>query len=116
MFLGSDFFWLLMGVVLVLIGFAFKAFAEDRGWTLTWWKGVLGVLWYGLFSLNFFAYGTLVGENESSAALKMFLFGLFVLAILGVGLWRLMPWKPQPATSSETITEAKTPKRARAKA
>jgi len=116
MFLGSEFFWLLMGVVLILVGFAFKAFVEDRGWKLTWWKGVLGVIWYGLFSLNFYAYGTLVGENESSAALKLFLFGLFVLAILGVGLWRLMSWKPQPAASSVAAVETKAAKRARAKA
>jgi len=116
MFLETEVFWLLMGVVLVLVAFAFKAFAEDRGWKLTWWKGFLGVLWYVMFSLNFYAYGTLVGENESSAALKLFLFGLFVLAILGVGLWRLMSWKPQPVTSSQAASDPKAAKPARAKA
>ncbi|MBN2472647.1 MAG: hypothetical protein JXN59_18125 [Anaerolineae bacterium] len=95
MFFGSDFFWLLMGVVLVLVGFAFKAFAEDRGWVLTWWKGLLALLWYGLFTLNFYAYGTLVGEYESSPGLKIMILGLFVSLILGVGLWRLMGINPK---------------------
>ena len=90
MFFGSDVFWLLMGVILVLVGAAFKAFAEDQGWNLTWWKGLLALLWYGLFSMSFYTYGTLVGENEASAGLKIMLLMLFVSLILGVGLWRLM--------------------------
>jgi len=90
MFFGSDFFWLLMGVVLVLVAMAFKAFAEDQGWRLTWWKWVLIVLWYGLFTMSFFTYGTLAGENEASAALKLMLLMLFISLILGVGLWRLL--------------------------
>ena len=90
MFFGSDFFWLLMGVVLVLVAMAFKAFAEDQGWRITWWKWVLIVLWYGLFTMSFFTYGTLAGENEGSAGLKLMLFMLFISLILGVGLWRLL--------------------------
>lgn len=90
MFFGSDFFWLLMGVILVLVAMAFKAFAEDQGWRLTWWKWVLIVLWYGLFTMSFFTYGTLAGENEASAGLKLMLLMLFISLILGVGLWRLL--------------------------
>jgi hypothetical protein len=101
MFFGSDFFWLLMGAIFVLVGFAFKAFAEERGWKLTWWKGLLALLWYGLILLSFYAWGTLSGENESSAGIKIFLVGIFVCAILGVGLWRLMGWMPKPADKAK---------------
>ncbi|MCZ2096021.1 MAG: hypothetical protein LC121_07075 [Anaerolineae bacterium] len=90
MFFGSDFFWLLMGVILVLVAMAFKAFAEDQGWRLTWWKWLLAILWYGLVSLSFFTYGTLAGENEGSAGLKLMVLMLFISLILGVGLWRLL--------------------------
>ncbi len=99
MFFGSDFFWLLMGVILVLVGAGFKAFAEDLGWKLTWWKGVLALLWYGIFSLSFYTYGTLAGEDEGSAGFKLMLLGLFISLILGVGLWRLMVWSPKAAES-----------------
>ena len=86
----SNFFWILWGVVLVLVGAGFKTFAEDQGWKLTWWKWVLSVLWYGLFTINFYAYGTLAGENEGSAGFRLMLFGLFISLILAVGLWRLL--------------------------
>ena len=100
MFFGSDFFWLLMGVILVLVAAAFKAFAEDQGWKLTWWKGLLALLWYGLFSMSFLTYGTLAGEDEASAGLKLMLLILFICLILGVGLWRLMLWNPKGAESA----------------
>jgi hypothetical protein len=94
MFFGSDFFWLLMGVILVLVAAAFKSFADDQGWHLTWWKGLLALLWYGLFTLSFYSYGTLAGEDEASAGFKLMLLILFICLILGVGLWRLMVWNP----------------------
>lgn len=101
MFFGSDFFWLLMGVILVVVAMAFKAFAEDQGWRLTWWKWILVVLWYGLFSMSFFTYGTLAGENEGNAGLRLMLLMLFISLILGVGLWRLLS-----SGSKETEPEA----------
>ncbi len=101
MFFGSDIFWMLMGVVLVLVGFAFKAFAEDRGWVLTWWKGLLALLWYCLVGLSIYTYGTLAGEGEAGAGVKLMLVGLFIALILGVGLWRLM------GVGSKTSTQAR---------
>jgi hypothetical protein len=94
MFFTSGFFWLLMGMIAVLVGFGFKAFAEDRGWELNWWKWLLTILWYGIFSLSFLSWGTLIGENEASAGWKLGVFLLFVSALLGVGLWRLLAAKP----------------------
>jgi hypothetical protein len=94
MFFGSDFFWLLMGVVLVLIAAAFKAFAEDQGWKMTWWKYLVTGIWYWMLLINFSVYGILTGEGEGGAGIKILLLGLFVLAILAVGLWRLILWSP----------------------
>jgi len=95
MFFTGGLFWFLMGILAVLVGAGFKAFAEDRGWELNWWKWLLTVLWYGLFSMGFYAWGTLIGENEGSAGFKLFLFILVVTLILGVGLWRLIAAKPE---------------------
>lgn len=100
MFFGSDFFWLLMGVILVLVAAAFKSFADDQGWHLTWWKGLLALIWYGLFSLSFYTYGTLAGEDEASAGFKIMLLMLFICLILAVGLWRLLVWKPGRSESA----------------
>lgn len=97
MFFNSGFFWFLMGIVLVLVGAAFKAFADDRGWRVTWWKALLALLWYGLLGMFVYAFGTLAGENESGAGAKLLLFGLFVCIISGVGVWRLMAFKPKAA-------------------
>jgi hypothetical protein len=94
MFFTSGFFWLLMGMITVLVGFGFKTFAEDQGWELNWWKWLLTILWYGIFSLSFLSWGTLIGENEASAGWTLGLFLLFVSALLGVGLWRLLAATP----------------------
>jgi len=83
-------FWFLMGVVFVLVAAGFRAFALDRGWTLTWWKALLAVIWYGILCTSFFAWGTLSGENEAAAGFKLFLIGIFASTVLGVGLIRLM--------------------------
>ena len=53
-FIDSNLFWMLMGMLFILICFAFKAFVEDRGWPMTWWKWVLSIAWYCLFGLAFF--------------------------------------------------------------
>jgi len=93
MFLNSGLFWFFMGMITIIIGFGFKAFADDRGWVLNWWKWFLSIVWYIIFSLSIFSYGTLVGEREGSAGVKMLLLGLFICIIYGVGLWRLLSHK-----------------------
>jgi hypothetical protein len=94
MFFESGFFWFLMGSLFVLVAAGFKAFADDRGWVMTWWKALLGVIWYGIFSVSFLAWGTLIGENEGGAGFRIFLLGMFISLVLGVGLWRLMQLEP----------------------
>jgi peptidoglycan/LPS O-acetylase OafA/YrhL len=83
-------FWMLMGMIAVLTGGALWSFAQRRGWVMTWWKWVLAVLWYALFSTTFYAAGTLVGEFEPRAGLRVLLVGLFLSLVLGVGLVRVL--------------------------
>ena len=90
-------FWFLMGVIFVLVSTAFWTFGRDRGWVLTWWKGLLAVVWYAVPSLSFFAWGTLIGEGEAGAGLKLFLIGLFVTIVSGVALVRLIAHRPRPS-------------------
>ncbi len=95
MFLNGGLFWFLMGVVFVLVAAAFKAFAGERGWRLTWWKALLAILWYAILSLSFYAWGTLMGEAEGGAGFKLFLLGLSASTLLGVGLVCLLARKPR---------------------
>ncbi len=88
-------FWFLMGVIFVLVASAFWTLARDRGWVITWWKGLLAVVWYAVLTLSFFAWGTLIGEGEAGAGLKLFLIGLFVSIVFGVALLRLFAYRPR---------------------
>ena len=97
MFFNGSLFWFLNGIIFVLVAFGFKAFAKDQGWTLNWWKNLLAIVWYAIFGLNFFAWGTLIGEMEAGAGFKIFLLGLGILFVLGIGLWRLLAMKPKEA-------------------
>lgn len=89
-------FWFVMGMVFVLVAAAFRAFANDRGWALNWWKSLLAIAWYAILSTSFFAWGTLIGENEASAGFKLFLIGIFVSIVFGVGLVRLLAHSSKP--------------------
>lgn len=102
MFFDSKLFWLLMGVVSVAVAAGFKAVARDRGWIITWWKGLLAIAWYVLFCSSFYAWGTLIGEYEASAGFKIFLLGLFVSGVLGVALWRLLTHKSAATAAQKT--------------
>ncbi len=89
MHMTGGLFWFSMGIVFVLVATGFKVFAADLGWRITWWKGLLATLWYAIFSLSFYAWGTLIGEGENSAGLKLFSIGIFVSIVFAVGLVRL---------------------------
>ena len=71
-----------MGILFILAAAGFKAFTKDRGWVISWWKGALALIWYAIFTFSFYAYGTLIGENETSAGLRILVLGLFVCLIL----------------------------------
>ena len=100
MFFNSGLFWFFMGMVTILIGVGFKTFANDRGWTLSWWKWLLSILWYVIFSLSIFSYATLSGENEERAGVKILLLGLFVCIVYGAGLLRLLSFGSRISSES----------------
>ena len=93
MFFTGGLFWFLMGSIGVLVAMGFKTFAEDKGWALNWWKWLLSILWYVIFSLSFYTWGTLIGEFEAGAGFKLWLVGMVICLIFGVGLWRLLTAK-----------------------
>lgn len=93
MFFDSNGFWFLTGVLFVLVAAGFRAYARGRGWTIAWWKAALGILWYSVFLIFFYAWGTLSGENEGAAGFKIFLAGMVLCLVSGVGLWRLLAGK-----------------------
>jgi hypothetical protein len=95
MFFNSGIFWFLMGILFVLIVAGFRVFARDRGWSVTWWKALLGILWYGLLMLTFYAWGTLIGENEGAAGFRILILGLFLCLVSGICLWRWIAAKKQ---------------------
>ncbi len=97
MFINGPLFWFLMGVVFVGIAAGFRAFAGERRWVLNWWKALLALAWYALLALTLLAFGTLLGENEATAAWRFLAAGLFLCLVLGVGLWRLMELDPGTA-------------------
>ncbi len=97
MFFNGSTFWFLNGIIFVVIVFGLKAFAEDKGWVMTWWKWLLTGIWYLIFTAGFYAWGTLVGENFPTAGFKAFLTSFFISVVLGVGLWRLLAAKPKKA-------------------
>ena len=102
MFFDSNLFWFLMGIIFVLIAAGFKVYADEKGWVISWWKALLAFIWYLIFTMSFYAYGVLMGENEGSAGFKLLLLGLFICLIYGVGLWRLIAHKSsEPAPESE---------------
>lgn len=90
MFFNSNIFWFAMGMLFILVAGGFRAFAKDRGWILNWWKALLIVIWYGILLLSFYAWGTLTGENEGDAGLKILILGMLICLVSGVGLWRLV--------------------------
>lgn len=99
-------FWMLMGMIAVAIGGALWSFADRRGWVMSWWKWLLVVVWYGVFAVSFYAAGTLVGESEPRAGLRVLLLGLFFCLVLGVGLVRVLAHRRRPDASGAAAEEA----------
>ncbi len=89
-FFNSGLFWFLEGIFVCLVVIGFKAWMEDRGVPLPFWKWILIGIWILLFSFAIAFVGTNIGEGEMNAALiGGIIFGLLSV-ITGVGLWRLL--------------------------
>ena len=89
-FFNSGTFWFIEGILAVVVFLAFRAWMEDRGVRLTWWKWILVGLWVLLAGATIAFVGTSLGERETTAAFRGgILFGL-VTVVSAVGLWRLL--------------------------
>jgi peptidoglycan/LPS O-acetylase OafA/YrhL len=99
---------MLMGALAVFMGGALGSFADRRGWAMPWWKWLLALAWYAVFALTFYASGTLVGEREPAAGVRVLLVGLFLVVVLGVGLVRVLAHRPraQEGPPSSTVEGA----------
>lgn len=98
-FFTSGFFWFLEGILFVIVLLAVRVWTEDQGIPMPYWKWMALVVWMALLGFTIAFVGTSLGENEADAAVRGgILFGI-VVAISGVGLWRLIK------TGSETGDE-----------
>lgn len=89
-FFNSGTFWFIEGILAVVVFLAFRAWMEDRGVPMTWWKWVLFGLWVVLAGVTIAFVGTSIGENETVAAFRGgILFGVITI-VSAVGLWRLL--------------------------
>ena len=102
----SGVFWFVEGVLACLAVLGFRLWTQDRGIAMPWWKWLLVALWYAVFSLSFFASGTLVGENEPKAGLRVLVLGLFLSLILGVGLVRVLAYRGKAPAPAPPVEEA----------
>ena len=89
-FLTSGAFWFVEGVLFALVILALRAWLEDRGRVLSWWKWVLVLAWMALVGFTLAFIGTSLGENEPTAALRGgILFGT-ISVFAGVAVWRVI--------------------------
>lgn len=83
-------FSFIIGAVTSLVVAGAVAWAKDLGLRMTWWKWLLGILWYILLNFFIFLDFTMMGEGEMGAGLRMLVFQGIIMIILGVGLSRLL--------------------------
>jgi hypothetical protein len=74
--------------LLYVVMFAGAAYwAHDAGLAMTWWKWVLGALWYALVSFALAGGCTLIGERERGAGWRHMGFFLAIAVVTGAVLW-----------------------------
>lgn len=89
-FFTSGLFWFLEGILACLFFIGFKFWAEDKGYTMNFWKWFLLGIWIVLFGFTLAFVGTSLGEGEPAAALYGgIIFGLLTI-ISAAGLWRII--------------------------
>lgn len=82
--------WIFVGAVSVLIVMGAKEWFKDAEITMSWWKWLIGVVWYIFLMMGLAAPFTLMGEGEVGAGWKMLLFSLPVLIITGFAVFRIL--------------------------
>lgn len=87
-FFNSGLFWFIEGMLTVLAILGFRAWMEDRGVALFWWKWILLVFWVLFAGFTIAFVGTSIGEGEIVAAFRGgILFGLLTL-VSGIWIWK----------------------------
>jgi hypothetical protein len=87
-------FWFLAGLLCAALAAVLRSLALRRGLVMGAWTWLLSAVWYLLFCTTFYAFGTLVGENEPEAGFRFLLIGSFLSLVVGVGLWRRLTRQP----------------------
>ena len=82
--------WLFVGAVSVLVVMGAKEWFKDAAITMSWWKWLIGVVWYIIAMMTLAAPFTLMGEGEVGAGWKMLLFSLPVIIITGFAVYRIL--------------------------
>ena len=82
--------WMFVGAVSVLVVLGAKEWFKDAEITMSWWKWLIGVVWYVILMTGLAAPFTLMGEGEAGAGWKMLLFSLPVLIITGFAVYRIL--------------------------
>lgn len=77
---------LLTGAVVV----GANSWAKALGLRMSWWKWLLGALWYILLLFLIFAAFTFMGEGEVPAGWKMLGISAVLMVVLGAGLVRIL--------------------------
>lgn len=94
MFLGVFDFtfvvWILMGAISVLVVLGAIEWFKGAGILMTWWKWLITAIWYILALMGLSAPFTLMGEGESAAGWKLFLFSLPIIIITGFVVFRIL--------------------------
>ncbi len=89
-FFNSGLFWFAEGILACLAVLGLKAWLEDKGIPMLWWKWLLVITWMAFAGFTLAFIGTSLGEGEPRAALVGgIIFGVICL-VFGVGLWRLL--------------------------
>lgn len=82
--------WMFVGAVSVLVVLGAKEWFKDADITMSWWKWLIGVVWYIILMMGLAAPFTLMGEGEAGAGWKMLLFTIPVLIITGFAVYRIL--------------------------
>lgn len=87
---NSGLFWFVEGILCCVLLLGLRAWIQDRGIAMTWWKWLAFVAWVCLAGFTIAFVGTSLGEGERTAALRGgLLFGI-MSALSGAGVWRLI--------------------------
>lgn len=100
-FFTGGLFWFIEGVLFCIAFAGLKAWTEDRGIPMAFWKWLLALLWVLFFGFTLAFVGTSIGENEAPAALRGgILFGALAVISFFV-LWRFLGFGLKRRSSEE---------------